>query len=157
VSWFVRYDFGRPLPEWGKLRSALGTYLRAFRANRNLPLQTKVSEVICEGFEITLMRASNSHSQFFVPGGCTDQDTGGWTLVETEKNLLICIEEKSRKVAPFRDEYAEWWLVLIDRIGYGVDICDRELFRKHLTFDHDWDKIILLNPLSPSQSAFELP
>src|ERR1700731_1570519 len=58
VSWFVRYDFGRPLPEWGKLRSALGAYLRAFRANRNLQLQTTVSAVICESFEITLLRAS---------------------------------------------------------------------------------------------------
>jgi hypothetical protein len=33
ASWFVCYDFGRPLPDWKELRSALREYLLTFRAN----------------------------------------------------------------------------------------------------------------------------
>lgn len=62
---------------------------------------------------------------------------------------------QTRKIAPYRHKYPEWWLVLVDRIGYGVEACDEQLFREHLKFDHNWDKIMLVHPLNPS-SVFEL-
>jgi len=74
---------------------------------------------------------------------------------ETQKNLRICIEEKTRKIARVRSKYQEWWLILIDFIGYGVDECDRKLYREQLGIDHNWDKIILVNPLN-SRLGFEL-
>ena len=77
-------------------------------------------------------------------------------LEETQKNLRLCIEEKTRKIAPYRHKYPEWWLVLVDRIGYGVEACDEQLFREHLKFEHSWDKIVLLSPDNP-RWAFELP
>ena len=154
VSWFVCYDFGRPLPEWKNLRSALRDYLLTFRANPSP--EKELSSTICKGFEIKLRRAGNSYPQFFVPGGSADDDSGGWVLQETQKNLGLCIEEKARKIAPYRHRYPEWWLVLVDRIGYGVDACDEQLFREHLKFEHNWDKIVLVNPLNP-RFIFELP
>jgi hypothetical protein len=111
---------------------------------------------ICNGFEIELRRAGNSYPQFFVPGGSADDDTGGWILQETQKNLRLCIEEKTRKIAPYRHNYPEWWLVLIDRIGFGVEACDEQLFREHLRFEHSWDKIVLVS-LDNLRRAFELP
>jgi len=81
---------------------------------------------------------------------------GGWVLQETQKKLRLCIEEKTRKIAPYRQKYPEWWLVLVDRIGYGVEACDEQLFREHLKFEHSWDKIMLVHPLNP-RSVFELP
>jgi hypothetical protein len=154
VSWFVSYDFGRPLPEWKKLNSALREYLLAFRDNP--ATEREASATICKGFEIKLRRASNSHSEFFVPGGSADDDTGGSVFQETQKNLRLCIEEKTRKIAPHRHKYPEWWLVLIDRIGFGVESCDEKLYREHLKFEHSWDKIVLVSPNNP-RWAFELP
>jgi hypothetical protein len=40
-----------------------------------------------------------------------------------------------------RAKYPEWWLILIDHIGYGA--------REPIHVDHDWDKVILVNPLNP--------
>ena len=154
VSWFVSYEFGRPLPEWKELNSALREYLLTFRDN---PVtEREVSATICKGFEIELHRASDLHSQFFVPGGSGDDDTGGWVFQETQKNLRLCIEEKTRKVSPYRHKYPEWWLVLIDRIGFGVEACDEKLYREHLRIAHSWDKVVLISPDNP-RWAFELP
>ena len=147
VSWFVCYDFGRPLPEWKKLRSAFREYLLTFRANPSP--ERELSATICKGFEIRLRRAGNSYPQFFVPGGSADDDSGGWVLQETQKNLGLCIEEKTRKIAPYRHRYPEWWLVLVDQIGYGVEACDEQMFREHLKFEYNWDKFVLVNPLNP--------
>jgi hypothetical protein len=72
-----------------------------------------------------------------------------------EKNLRICVAEKSRKVARVRAKYPEWWLLLVDHIGHGLSNFDREQFRQQLGMVHDWDKIILVNPLDPKR-AFEL-
>jgi hypothetical protein len=36
-----------------------------------------------------------------------------------------------------------------------VDDCDRQMFREHLDIRHNWDKVILLNPLD-HRSAFEI-
>ena len=63
--------------------------------------------------------------------------------------------KKTLKTARFRSRYPTWWLILIDRIGYGVDDCDRDLYRSQLAIDHSWDKVILLSPLN-HRSAFEI-
>jgi hypothetical protein len=152
-SWFVRHYFKRPLPPWDQLVFKLRQSLEQFRdgPRNEKPTSVKIDDCI----EVKLVRASKPHPTFFVSGGYCDDDSGGWVLAETQRNLRLCVEEKTRKVAPFRHKYREWWLVLIDRIGYGVDDCDRDLFREHLRIEHDWDRIVLVNPLAP-QSAFEL-
>ena len=152
-SWFVRYRFKRPLPPWNQLQATVRKRLTAFRDNQRP--RHRVNIIIDEDFELDLIPASDAQPTFFVFGGYSDSDSGGWVFSETQKNLRICIEEKTRKIARVRNKYQEWWLILIDYIGYGVDDCDRKLYREHLGIDHNWDKIILVNPLNPC-SAFEL-
>ena len=56
--------------------------------------------------------------------------------------------QKTGKVARVRHKYPEWWLVLVDRIGYGVlDSGEFQRLRELSQLDHDWDKIVLVNPL----------
>ncbi len=153
VSWFIYYTLKRPIPAWGELQTNLRKYLLDFK--NSPPDQTSHAAVI-EGLEIELHRASDVHATFFLLGSHCDDDSGGWVFGETQKNLRICIAEKTAKIAPVRHKYPEWWLILIDRIGFGVDECDQDLFRKHLNMKHDWNKVILLNPLDP-RFAFEVP
>jgi hypothetical protein len=153
ASWFVHYSINRPLLPWNHLASKLQACLEEFRDGPRD--ETLISINVDDCFEVTLLRAGDPHSTFFIAGGYRDDNSGGWVLEETQKNLRLCIEEKARKIAPFRHKYREWWLVLVDQIGYGVCDSDRELFREHLRLEHDWDKIVLVNPLNP-QSAFEL-
>jgi hypothetical protein len=153
ASWFVHYSFKRPLLSWDQLAFKLQQCLEALRVDPRNEKLTSITVDDC--LEVRLIRAGDPQPTFFVSGGYHDDDSGGWVFEETQKNLRLCLEEKTRKITPFRHKYPEWWLVLIDRIGYGVHDRDRDLFRKHLRLEHDWDRIVLLNPLDPT-SAFEL-
>lgn len=152
-SWFVFYKFNRPLPNWKQVKPTLRRYLEEFRGDEG---RRKTSWVpVGDGLEVKLLPTGEPHPTFFLSGSSFVNDTGVEVLGETQKNLRICIEEKTRKIARVRHKYPEWWLVLVDRIGYGVDACDQELYREHLKIKHDWDKVIILSPLDPG-SAFEV-
>jgi hypothetical protein len=85
-----------------------------------------------------------------------DYDSGGWVLAEVERNLRLCIQQKTEKRNKnAKQDYPEWWLILADQIGYGLDSYDRESFREQFSFQNDWNKIILINPLNHTH-AFEL-
>lgn len=151
-SWFVSFDFQRPIEQWRILGPTLRKHLETFRdRSTHEPTSIRVSK----NFELELFQATNSHPTFFLLGGWMDYDSGGWVLAEMERNLEICLEEKTRKVSHVRYKYPEWWLVLIDYIGYGLGDFDRQLFRDQVRRERDWDKVILLDP-TKHKEAFEL-
>jgi hypothetical protein len=154
ASWFVHYTLTRPLPEPHIFFSKLRQLLEEFKENEQKQMPCRI--IADDNIEVDLRRAGDTYATFFLLGGGIDEDTDGWVLAETERNLRICIDEKTWKVKPFRHKYPQWWLILVDRIGYGVDECDRELFSQHLKMKHDWDKVLLINPLDP-RKAFEVP
>ena len=78
--------------------------------------------------------------------GCSDDESGGWLLAEMETNIRHCASEKAHKIAKVRSKYPEWWLALVDHIGYGLDEFDREMFRDQVSVAHTWDKIVLIDP-----------
>jgi hypothetical protein len=153
VSWFVFYTLTRPLPPWDVLQSDLRRYLEAFRDDQRKERSTSVT--ITDSIHLEVIPASDPHPTFFVPGGYSDDDSGGWVFSETQKNLRLCIEEKTLKIARVRHKYPEWWLIFVDRIGYGIDDCDRQLYREQLGIKHNWDKVILLSPID-YRLAFEI-
>jgi len=153
ASWFVIYTFRRPLPPWNSLQKALTGTLVSFR-DQSIHQPTRLR--VTDNLELRLIQASKAHSSFYVLGGSSDYDAGGFVVAEIERNLRICISEKTNKVARVRSKYPEWWLVLVDHIGYGMlDESDREQLRELARIEHNWDKIILVNPLN-SADAFEL-
>jgi hypothetical protein len=79
-------------------------------------------------------------------GGISDLDSSVWIVSELERNLKICIDEKTAKVAAIREKYSQWWLILIDHIGYGRE---RSI---HIP-PNDWNKIILVDPEQPEQAV----
>ena len=154
TSWFVHYRFRRPLLSWDHLELRLRHALQTFMHDQCADKSTSIS--IAKGFELQLIRASSHHDNFFVLGGYIDSNNSGFVGDLLLKNLRICIEEKTRKIAPHRRKHSEWWLVLIDRITYGVvDEHNAELLRKHINSNHGWHKIVLLNPLDYGV-AFEI-
>lgn len=153
-SWFIHYQFSRPVLDWNILRPKLLKRLKDFRDNISSHKQTTITIDDC--FTIRLIRAGDTYPALFLLGGSDDSDSGGWVLQETQKNVRICIEKKTSQIAAVRHKYNEWWLILADRIGFGIDDCDWDLYRRHLAIAHDWDKVILLSPLN-HRRAFEIP
>lgn len=151
-SWFVSFQYRRPVEKWNTLSKKIKAYLSEFQGLSN---RSRTSFEVAERFEVEVFKASKAHSTFFLLGGCLDQDSGGWVLPEIERNLRICLEEKTRKIEKYRDKYPEWWLILVDYIGYALNEFDRELFRDQVRVDHDWDKVILIDPKN-HERAFEI-
>lgn len=144
-SWFVFMKYRRPLEEWSSLKEGARIKLRAFMRNdARMPGTLKIAD----NFELRLTRTSEAHGAFFVMGGGSDLDSGGWLMSELGRNLRLCIAEKERKIAPYRDKYAAWWLVLDDRIDYGVTEEDRERFRSVImpSIEHGFARIVLIDP-----------
>lgn len=99
-------------------------------------------------FAVELLRSGKDHESFFVLGASSDNDSGGWLMGEVERNLRLCVEEKERKIAPYRKKYSRWWLLLVDHIDYAMEEEDREIFRREVmpTLQHSFEKIILVDP-----------
>jgi len=153
-SWFVMYRIRRPLPPWSQLSSMLRSELADFYNNSNNN-NNDSTITISPKFCVTLIKTSKPHSDLFVLGGFADSDSGGFILAELSRNIKICVTEKTRKIECVRSKYPEWWLVLVDHIGYGIDKRDYEELRQLFQFEHSWDKIVLVNPLNAKQ-GYEL-
>jgi hypothetical protein len=123
-----------------------------FMANPN---RRPTSFLIGERFKVDLYPASTVLPTFFVVGGYTDDQSGGWLLSEMEENLRICINEKTHKVSSVRSKYPEWWLVLVDHITYGLSSNDQDMFREQISIVHGWDKVIVVSA-SNHTHAFEI-
>lgn len=54
-------------------------------------------------------------------GVLSDHDTGGVILGKVYKNLKIAIKEKIGKIEPYIKKYNEWWLLLIDQVGFSLE------------------------------------
>jgi hypothetical protein len=154
-SWFVGIRLKRPVPRWKHIEPELRRQLEEFRDNENRQKLCVIN--IAEGLEIKIfLKAGDPHPTCFVYGACSDDDTGGFVFGNTQRNLQLCVREKTRKIAPFRHRYPEWWLIFVDQVGFGVEDCDQDLFRKHLGIEHDLDRVVLLSPNDVTR-AFDVP
>lgn len=149
ASWFVTFRYRRPLETWATLSPKIRAALIRFRSN---PDERVTQLPVSERFELGLVKSSTPHTNCFVPGIYCDHDSGGWVTSETIRNLTIVISEKSKKAEPFLKKYDEWWLVLLDHIGYArLENHELDALRKHVRRPPEWVKIILVDPLSPQQ------
>ena len=146
ASWFVFYVFRRPLPSVKQIELALKVALTNFK---NRPSHQPSDLRVFKNFGLRIFPAQKKYSTFFVLAGSHDRDVAGWMVSEIARNISLCVPEKTRKIAAVRDKYPEWWLVLDDRIGYGLDESDRYQLQKLIENDDHWDKIILVNPAYP--------
>jgi hypothetical protein len=144
-SWFVGYRFSRPLPHLPKLRRKVHEALKDFLEGRR-NLEDNELEVT-DRFTLTLFPLSSPRPTCFTLATASDHDTAGWAASLLQQNIRLCIEEKTRKIARFRSKYAQWWLVLVDHIGYGTP--------EQIQVRHDLDKVLIVNPLDP-KCGYEL-
>lgn len=146
-TWFVTYHFGRPVESWSTLGPRVRKWLEAFRDG---PQATAEESDFGGGFEVRLVRAGETYEQLFALGGYADQDSAGWLAHDLKLNIEHCASEKLRKTARFRDRYPEWWLILVDHIGYALSDFARDVLRDQLPTVAGWDRATLVSPLDPT-------
>lgn len=151
TRWHVGVEFRRPLPKRDRLQGLLGR-LRCLL--QDLLDQSQPPEKV--GMEmgnvrVEVVRRPQSGRPTFTLGS-RDADFGPWLMEEYERNLRLCIAEKANSVAAHRSRYRDWWLVLVDYIGFHLSEESRKDFRASVSVDrHDWQRIILVNPLDHRQ------
>lgn len=142
-SWWVGYHFHRPVPLWQDLEIDVRRVLTSIDQEGVGPTG-KVA--IHPHFMIYAVPCAVPQPQRFAFSGYADYDAGGWLIHELQRNVQICAEEKTRKIAPYRERYARWWLVLIDHIGYGTSTLEAELIAEHVRVPGCWNRVTLLHP-----------
>jgi hypothetical protein len=147
-SWFVSVSFRRPAPAPRTAYKIVREALLSFRGQA-----PPASLVLAKSIRLRFLAASKLHDHAFVLGGYSDTDAGGFVLGEMLEYIPIYVREKARKVAKYRHRYPEWWLVLVDLIGYGAGLDEREELASALKWTGEWQKIILVSPLDPTKAV----
>ncbi len=148
-SWFIHFSFRRPVENWKTLEIKLRNALTGFVASPG-----KGRHILARGsnFELeVLCRTPKPRGDMFVLAGCADEDSGGWLLAQMELNIIYCIGKKEQSISTVRSKYSEWWLVLVDYIGHGLDDVDKEIFKTQVSISHTWDKILVIDPREHSR------
>jgi hypothetical protein len=148
-SWFVHYRFSRPVEDWKTLKTKVRNGLESFMASNPT---NHGSIATGNGFEMRVMcRTATPRQSMFVLGGHTDLNSGGMLVGLMRENINHCAIEKDRKVAPVRSKYKEWWLILVDHIGFGLDEDEKDMVKAAMSTLHGWKKIRIIDPGDPSR------
>jgi hypothetical protein len=149
-SWFVHYRFSRPVEDWKTLKTKVRNGLQSFMASNPT---NHGSIATGNGFEMRVMcRTATPRQSMFVLWGRTDEDSGGFVVELTRRNVDHCVIEKDRKVAPVRSKYKEWWLILVNYIGFDLDQNEKDMVKAAVSTLHGWDKIRIVDPGNPGNS-----
>lgn len=117
-TYWVRVEYERPSKETGKetVETVKGVLRNFFRSSRKPPQKERVNENLI----LKIKSSRNVKGEVFRMAAGRDLDSGGFVMNKYVKNIKYCIEEKSSKVEEHLEKYDEWWLLMIDHIGYGL-------------------------------------
>ncbi|MGA2040286.1 MAG: hypothetical protein ABSH42_13500 [Bryobacteraceae bacterium] len=148
-SWFVSIEFTLPPPGKREIEREVRKHLKAFQ---DRPLQESTRIRIFDNLTIELCRAGRIGSRYFLMGAPNHDVCGEMVVEALERNVSICIDDKGKKLSYLRSSDRECWLALADHIYWGW----ADAWHGVRIPPHGWDRVILINPLDPTQS-FELP
>lgn len=146
----VSYDFRRPLVVDKKLKQQIKTVMR-----EHLPyIDQRKTYTIDHKIDIEFWPASTVHDTAYVYGSSSDDNSGGFVTGNVYEALQLILQEKWAKVEPVHERYPEWWLALVDYIGYGFSELDLKNFHEHPKLENQFDRILLISPMDPTKGVF---
>lgn len=98
------------------------------------------------GVHVIITPTNWQHPNQFKYGGVWDTEDSGWVYDTLEKNLRLCITEKTGRVAHHRHKYPEWWLVLGDFATADYTEEEYARFQVETRIEHGWDRVLLISP-----------
>lgn len=142
-TWAVGFSLAHPFNGWKRIKREVKNLLELFKASEiRIPMNDRIQECI----KIDFIRCGSNHQDFYIMGCGSDDEVGYWVIGEIHRNLEIVIKEKEPKIYPCRDQFSEFWLVLVDYIGYGISVDDLEQLRAMPKIESNWNKVIVISP-----------
>jgi hypothetical protein len=145
--YYIKYAFQRPLAPFKQIKRELRAALEAIRAGTAPPSE----QYLACGLRVSVFLGSHRATNQFRPAIVVDEDSGGWVLDLLKQNIELYAAEKDQKITPYRSKYPQWWLILVDHIGYGLDDYDRSRFQSVVMVKHSWDRVVLIDPTDPTR------
>lgn len=153
ACFFVNVYIKRPFGNKKKVKKKLIDLLNTFCISDDVSNYKKFE--ITDGLSLRFRKGTFKEcSPAFRLGEIIEHERGGWVFEEISRNTVHCINNKSLKIAPYKTQYQEWWLVLIDTIAYGCYNEYIEDFKKVID-KGEFDKVIVLEP-SKGNYIFEI-
>jgi hypothetical protein len=147
-SWYVFVRFSRPTPGHKQIAAqtkvALDRFISEGEQSFGQIHQTKT-------FALDLYEAGPGRDQKFIFGGYNDIQSGGFVVEQLEKNIQHCVNEKARKVSDIHHMYTEWWLALVDHIGFHFGDFRHDIFQTVALERQQWSRILVISPRPPHQ------
>jgi len=149
-SAFVGYFFKRPLPNKKEIKKRVADILVNHKNHISEHKEYKVSD----NFKLRIFPSSNKLQKQYHYGISSDRNSGGFVVGLIYKNLQLVIKEKVDKTRNFKPKYPEWWLAVVDTIGYGLSDLDLEQFYELPKITNGFDRILLVSPLDPKKFKY---
>jgi len=142
-SYWVGMTFKRPLQEKRKTVQDMENVLDGFlKGNRQVPCNLQVNDKI----EFEIRSSTVVQNRVFRHAITSDDDSGGLAIQMYVDNINYCLKEKENKIAPIKDKYKEWWLILVDTMmSWYLESHEVDHIRKGISDCHGFNKIIVLD------------
>jgi hypothetical protein len=121
------------------MKSALMKFLDV--KSSNFPYEIPVNSEI----NFSFYESNPGNGKLFTAGGRTDSNAGGWVVSIYSENIRHCIEEKSSKIFTHLQRYSDWWLYLVDCIGFWLDTDEISEVVKLVGNTGSFNKVCLLS------------
>lgn len=144
-SILVSLNFSRPLKETKTLKSEIVSVLDKHTNYQNEKRYYQINDNLSLKFTPSKLKLNS----FYHVGAQHDDDSGGFVVADIYKNLEPMIKEKENKVQPYKAKYNQWWLLLIDYIGYGLGSYDMNQLKKLPRIKSIFNRIYIIPPFSP--------
>ncbi len=149
-SALVMYFFNRPLPNKNDFRKNAKEILVQHKANIKEIKEYKVSE----NFKLNILPSHRKLEQQFQYAGGTDCNYGGFVVGLLYQNLQLIIQEKEQTTKKFKSKYSQWWLAVVDTIGFHPTDVNLSKFYDLPKLKYDFDRILLVSGSDPKKFLY---
>jgi len=140
-SFFVGYYFNRPIPSKKEIKKFAKEVLENHKSSIDENREYEYNEY----FRIRVFPSEIKLDQQYKYGMSSDGDSGGFIVRLIYENLKLIIAEKEEKTKNYRNKYSEWWLTVVDTIGYGLSDLDLNQFNKLPKIENQFDRLLLVS------------
>ncbi len=142
-SAFVGYYFNRPIPSKKEIKK----FAQEMLENHKSSIEERIEYEYNEYFRIQVFPSEIKLDQQYEYGMSSDGDSGGFVVSLIYKNLKLIIAEKEKKTKKYRNKYSEWWLAVVDTIGYGLSDMDLGQFNNLPKIENQFDRLLLVSAI----------
>lgn len=146
---YVSVDFSRPL----RINQALMSDITAVLETHLEFLNAKGEYQVRANLSLRFWPTKKQYGKPYVWASSSDGDGGGFALSNILTSLKIIIAEKQEKIFPYKSKYCTWWLVVNDRIGFGMDEIDLSQLQAAFNIPTFFERVIFISPFNSLEGS----